>query len=114
MLFIAATTFTLTHFPQTIKSTLRKLAARRSSGNRSVDLDQLVASTSTAARSPSRESSPATGTIAITTRFLRTRFVDHQRTAFDGQAVEFAYGLCRIIFRPEFNKSETLRSARVP
>src|SRR6516162_4615756 len=78
------------------------------------DFGQLVASTSTAARSAARESSPATGTIAITTRFLRTRFVDHERTTFDVQSVEFANGLCRIIFRPEFNKSETFRSASVP
>jgi hypothetical protein len=30
------------------------------------------------------------------TGFLRTRFVDLERTAFDIQAVEFSNGLCRI------------------
>src|SRR5215831_7671931 len=78
------------------------------------DRGELVASTSTAARSPSRISSPATGTIAITTGFLRTRFINHERTAFDVQAVEFPNGVCRVIFRPEFHKSKTFRTAGVP
>ena len=75
--------------------------------NPTEDSSQLVASPSTAARSPARKSSPATGTIAIATGFLRTRFVHHQRTTFDIQTVEFSDGLCRVIVRPEFNKSET-------
>jgi hypothetical protein len=45
---------------------------------------------------------------------LRTRFIDLERTAFDIHAVEFSNGLCPVILRPEFNKSETFRSARVP
>src|SRR5215472_1506060 len=48
------------------------------------------------------------------TGFLRARFVDHQSTAFDIHAVEFSNGPCRVIFRAEFDKSETLRSAGIP
>jgi hypothetical protein len=55
-------------------------------------------------RSPARESPPATGTIAIATGFLRTRFVDLERTALDIQAIEFSNGLCRVIFRPEWRE----------
>jgi hypothetical protein len=78
------------------------------------DFGQLVASPTTAARPPARKSSPATGTIAVATGFLRTRFVHHERATFDIQAVELSDGLRRVIFRPEFNKSETFRPARVP
>jgi hypothetical protein len=48
------------------------------------------------------------------TRFLRARFVDLECTAFDAHAVEFSNSSCRVIFRPEFHKSETFRSARIP
>jgi hypothetical protein len=74
----------------------------------------LVVSASAAARSPTRKSPTATRTIAIATGLLWARFVDHERTAFDIQAVEFSDGLCRVILRPEFHKSETFRSARIP
>lgn len=46
--------------------------------------------------------------------FLRTRFVDLERTAFHTRAVEFSNGLCRVIFRPEFHESVTARAARIP
>jgi len=48
------------------------------------------------------------------TGFLRTRFVDLERAAFDTQAIAFSNGLCRVIFRPEFHESVTARAARLP
>src|SRR6516165_10912232 len=115
MLFMAATTFTLTYCSHTDKFRCRRTrSAKIYCATRTEDLGQLVVSTSTAARSPARESSPATRTIAIATGFLRARFVDLERTAFDIQAVEFSNGLCRVIFGPEFHESVTARAARVP
>jgi hypothetical protein len=70
-------------------------------------LGQLVVSASPASRSPTRESSPATSTISIATGFLRSRFVDLERTALDLKPVEFCNGLCGVISRPEFDLSET-------
>src|SRR6516165_2649122 len=74
---------------------------------------QLVTSASPAPRSPAGKSAAAIKTIA-TTRFLRTRFVDHQRTTIDVHAVEFANSLCRVVSWPEFDESETPRPARFP
>jgi hypothetical protein len=65
-------------------------------------------------RAPARKSSPATGTMPTPTGFLGARFVDHQSTAFDIHAIEFSNGPGRVIFRSEFNKSETFRSACLP
>src|SRR6516225_10413423 len=67
----------------------------------------LVVSTSPAPRAPARKSSSATGTIATAAGFLRTRFVDLERTAFDIQAVEFCNRLSGVIARPEFDESKT-------
>jgi len=115
MLFTAAATFTLTNCSRTGRFRSRRaFQTKTRCATQTEDLGQLVASASAAARAPARETSPASGTIAIATRFLWTRFISHERTTFDAQAVEFPNGPCRIIFRPEFNKSETLRSTRVP
>src|SRR6516164_9823898 len=96
--------FTLTYCSHTYKFRCRRTrSAKIYCATRTEDLGQLVVSTSTAARSPARESPPATRTITIATGFLRTRFVDLERTALDIQAVEFSNGLCRVIFRPEFD-----------
>jgi hypothetical protein len=46
--------------------------------------------------------------------FLRTRFVELERTAFDIQAVEFSDDLGRVIFRPEFDESVPARAACSP
>jgi hypothetical protein len=82
--------------------------------NRTEVLGYLMVSTPSAARAPARKSSSVTGTMPTATGFLRTRFVDLERTAFDTQAVEFSNGLCRVIFRPEFHESVTARAARLP
>src|SRR6516165_7354894 len=83
-------------------------AARKYSAQiETVDLGQLVASTSPAPRSAARESSAATKTIAIATGFLLARFVDLKLTAFDIQTVKFSNGSCRVISRPEFDESKT-------
>src|SRR6516165_8229189 len=109
MLFIASTTFTLTSCSRTDRFRCRRSrSAKINCAIETGDLGQVVVSTSTAARSP------ATETIATATGFLRTRFVDLERTTFDIQAVEFSNGLCRVIFRPEFHESVTARAARVP
>src|SRR5215471_6612033 len=108
MLFMAATTFTLTYCSRTDKFRCRRTcSAKIYCATRTEDLGQLVVSTSTVARTPARKSSPATGTMATATGFLRTRFVDLERTAFDIQAVEFCNRPSGVISRPEFDESKT-------
>src|SRR6516162_1073001 len=115
MLFMAATTFTLTRCSRTNRFRSRRAhRAKTYCATETAGLGRLIASTSTPARTPARKSSSVAETVPAATRFLWTRFVDLERTAFDIHAVEFSNGPCRVIFRPEFNKSETLRSARLP
>src|SRR5215470_16303483 len=115
MLFMAATTFTLTYCSRTDKFRCRRTrGVKIYCATRTEDLGDLVVSTSTAPRSPARKSSSVTGTMPAATGFLRTSFVDLERAAFDIQAVEFSNGLCRVIFRPEFDESVTARTARIP
>src|SRR6516164_8210698 len=102
MLFIAATTFTLTSSSRTDRFNRRRSrSAKICYTVETVDLGQLVVSTSTAPRSAARKSSSAT------TGFLLARFVDLKLTAFDIQTAKFSNGSCRVISRPEFDESET-------
>src|SRR6516164_4726303 len=109
MLFIAATTFTLTSCSRTDRFRCRcTLSAKIYPAIQTVDLGQrnLVVSTSSSPRSAARKSSSATRTIAAT-GFLLACFVDLKLTAFDIQTVKFSNGSCRVISRPEFDESET-------
>src|SRR6516165_5548450 len=116
MLFIAATTFTLTSCSRTDRFRCRcTLSAKIYRAIQTVDLGQrnLVVSTSSSPRSAARKSSSATRTIAAT-GFLLACFVDLKLTAFDIQTVKFSNGSCRVISRPEFDESETSGTARFP
>src|SRR6516225_6542671 len=114
MLFIAATTFTLTSCSCTDRFRCgRSRSAKISCAIETVDLRRLVVSASPAPRSAARESSAATKTIAAT-GFLLAGFVDLKLTAFDIQTVKFSNGSCRVISRPEFDESETSGTARFP
>src|SRR5262250_1701935 len=113
MLFMAATTFTRTHCSRTDTfRCCRNRSAKIHCATETEDFAYLIVST-TAAATPARKSSSVTGTMPTATGFLRTRFVDLERAAFDIHAVEFSNGPFRIIFRPEFHESITARAARI-
>jgi hypothetical protein len=73
----------------------------------------LVAPTPSASTPSTRKSSSATA-VSTATGLLRTRFVDLKFAAFDIHAIEFADGLCRVDFGPEFDEPETARPAGFP
>src|SRR5215831_18034292 len=78
------------------------VSAKRASQNHGPK-EQLVAPAAAASpATPPRKSPPAA------TGFLRTRFVDLQRTAIHVQTVEFSNCLYRVAFTSEFHESETL------
>src|SRR5262245_57274165 len=82
------------------------VGAKRASQNHEAR-EQLVAPAAAASpATPPRKSPPAA------TGFLRTRFVDLQRTAIHVQTVEFSNGLYRVAFGSELHESETPRLAR--